>query len=202
MLNPGLMLRMGITKKDEIRLSYNYIPQSLLIIREYSPYDLTNAAIGIKHRLFFENGGLPESSVLFNVLAPINNQSVQFHKFIGYELGFQFMHNFRNDVSLNYNFNSVLNPGNTLFMGNYSVCLNLNILKNAGFFVENFAYFDLLTHNTEWGYDAGFVINPGNKNQIDISAVMNRIQNETLFTFLAGYSHALNFQNKKGCRSI
>lgn len=197
-LNPGIMLRWGLFQKDELRLCYNYIPQSLFVMEKYALTGSINTALGWKHSLLKENHLIPETSVILNTFLPMKSSQIKIINYMGYELGFQFLNNFNENISLNYNVNTILNPGNDLFLGNYSICLNFNPLEKLGLFAENFSYIDIIhAYKAEWGFDAGIIFTPTNNSQIDFSAVLNRYGNENDLTYLIGYSYAFELKKDK-----
>ena len=193
-INPGVMLRVGLSKKNEFRGSYNYIPPSLIISQPYTSKELTNVALGIKQHLLKEKNKLPETSVLINIFAPLNSKNEIYGNYLSYELGFNFLNNLNNQLSVNYNLNSIFNPGNDLFILNYSLCLNFNPFERAGFFIEQFSYADIKRNDMEWGFDTGMVYYPSALSQIDLSVVFNQLGSKSLYSFLVGYSHKLNFK--------
>jgi hypothetical protein len=191
-LTPSVMIRKSFFGAQELRFCFNTNPQMFAILNDPRRSLSTTSMLGIKRKMFKENGGLPEASILFNTFIPLLKLKDHPAKnLLTYELGLQFNHVIGEHFALNYNFGFIDNDRFThgVFSQSTSLCYQLN--PKWGFFSEFFAYKPLVDSKAEIGVDGGILYCPKPHFQIDLSYINNFYQNSSYGSLLLGFSMQL-----------
>lgn len=186
-INPCIMIRKNLWKNQELRVTYNYAPQSSYIIHRFDSLIFTPIAIGFKQKIIKENKFIPETAVCINTFFPIEKlRKMKNSGIYNIELGLFFQNNLKHNFALNYNVGTLFSNEIRSVLTNYSVCLNYTINNKLACFIEQFSY--LSTEHSEYSYDFGIMITPTEKHQIDLSYVANHFYSNHYGSLLIGYS--------------
>jgi hypothetical protein len=185
---PSILLRKYIFKKTEVRFSYNCSPQMMGIEFQKKSIADNTVALGLKHKLHYENDFFPEISFMVNTYFPTGKLFTQV-KNNGYfvDAGFQFQSNINDYVALNYNVGTLFNAQNPTGIITYSLCMNTMLIKDVEFFGEFFGYSPMKLA-AEIGFDGGVIYYPNSWSQLDFSLVHNRYLSTSYLSLLVGYS--------------
>lgn len=198
---PSSMLRKSFFGNNELRISFNYEPQMMAIIKKHIANNYDPIAIGLKRKLWKENQFIPETAILINTYYPMQLlNKIKNSEVYNFEMNLLFQNNLNSKLTFNYNIGTIFSNLYKKGVLNYSFCLNLNLSKKTGLFVEAFGYKTLSDNNNELGWDAGFVFNPNPNSQIDFSFITNYYSNSSYGSLVLGYSFILkksNFTEKK-----
>ncbi len=189
MLNPSVMLRKAIWKRQEIRIAYNYVPQNSFLMASFDSLSQTNFAIGTKLNLLYERRLLPEAALYLNTFYPL--QQIKNFRSSGIyhvELGLLMQNNFGEKFALNYNVGFIASNLIKKGMATYSICFTYAANDKLAFFVEQFSYIPIIQKDREFSYDCGITFSPFKKHQFDISYVANHASKRHYGSLLVGYS--------------
>ena len=187
-LKPSLLLRMSLFKNGEIRLSYNTLPQSI-ILNQLSE-DITSEifSLGCKYKLLKEDSWIPEAALMVN-FSGFNLENYK-NDFCA-ETYLLLHHNITDKFGFNSNigFIKLISPDTDLAF--FSACVNYNLHHKFGFFVESFNYYFFQRSFTETAFDLGLIFMIHDKCQLDFSYILNRDQ---LMLFKPCYNVGLSIQ--------
>jgi hypothetical protein len=154
---PVTLFRTGLSKAAELRVSFKNISDNTSgqKIRGVSPL-----TIGIKTHIIQQNGWIPETDILADVVFPLVNSELH-----PTDLGHNILLLFQNDISekfaINYNVGLLWDGFTSEQQFTASVCFNYLPSDRIGMFIE---YFDYIRRSglKEHGIDGGFtcLLNP------------------------------------------
>ncbi|MBX9851587.1 MAG: transporter [Cytophagaceae bacterium] len=193
-LAPFIMLRKSFFKRNEIRIGFNYQPQTLKIIDYNLKNNFIPIAIGIKQKLFREKKVIPEASLIINTFYPSQKIGRQANlNYLNLETVFQFQNNINKYFSLNYNAGLLFNQNNKRKNLFYAFCINWNVHPSITFFGEGFGYMNTNVKRQEYGLDGGIIINLKKRNQLDISYITNFYEGNKYYWISIGFSTLINY---------
>lgn len=166
---PAVMARIRVANKYEVRLNVNYEPPSFSMSDYNNVKNFTGYSIGVKRKLWREKAGMPETAVMYNLVASANHRNLKLPVASYSELYFLFQNNFKNWLGINYNLAIILPHaavGSPLL--HYSLCFNFNIAEKITLFAEHYFY-KWINSTTEYNIDAGLMWLVHPKLQLDIA---------------------------------
>jgi Putative MetA-pathway of phenol degradation len=174
---PTALLRTGINKKSEVRLT---LQQSRDDSRGNVELGIAPISLGLKRHIVEQSRNLPEIDILANVIIPTSN-SLLFSKTWGYEFLLLFENDFYPNSAINYNigFTWDKNYGQSVFTANF--CYNYLPSERTGLFIEYFGFMPG-TLPSEHGIDGGLTYLLRRNLQIDFSVGISRVAtNQNVF---------------------
>lgn len=195
---PALLFRTGISKNAEIRMGIRYIVQDS--IQDFVPpfekdKGLSPILIGLKIPFIKENGWIPEIALAADIILPFFSKENFKTRYVGHDIFLYMMHNPKTWFGINTNIGAIWEgfSGETVWM--YAICLDFQLTKKIGFFIENYAYIPDESPQ-EIGLDTGitYLIRP--KIQIDINAGISQLNTGKLYFIGTGLTFRIDKKNK------
>lgn len=194
---PGILARKQISPSNEVRIMYDYAPQSLLFLQNAEGRNFTYLSIGSKQRISRTPNSFADMALTGNIFYPLNQFSNLNSNPLCFDAYLVFENNAKNGNYINYSIGYIY-AGNTLRdILQFSFAANAYVGKFM-VFAEYFAYLRLNFIQIENGCDGGILYEFNGNMQIDFSVIWNNFTNQmrlpnTLF-FAVGYSYC--FGNK------
>jgi hypothetical protein len=184
---PSALLRTGINRRMELRVASR---QTWDKTDGNSFKGVSPISAGIKMHIVKQNGRLPETDILTNVVVPINPTASQ-SKNVGYELLLLFQNDFYPNTAINYNVGYIWdsNRGKSIFTASF--CFNYLPTSRVGLFAEYFGYFPGELPD-EHGLDGGITYLLRPKLQLDLSAGVSRLDEENNLFVSSGFTVRIN----------
>ncbi len=195
---PAALFRTGISKNAELRIGIRYIVQDS--IQDFVPpfnqdKGFSPILIGLKIPFVKENGWIPEIALGTDILLPFFSKEKFKTRYSGHDIFLYMAHNPKSWLCINTNVGAIWEgfSGESVWM--YAVCLDFQLAKKVGFFIENYAYIPDESPK-EIGLDAGltYLIRP--KMQIDINAGISQLSTGTLYFVGTGLTFRIDKKRK------
>ena len=181
---PTALFRTGITKRIEGRIAVRQI----LGQTDGAFNGISSISTGLKSHVIKQNGWIPETDVLLNLIVPIGNSSAA--KSLGYDALLLFQNDFYPNTAINYNIGYLWDYNLNKPMFTASFCYNYLPTEYLGLFVE---YFNFVPKSWpgEQGFDGGFTYLLAPKFQVDLSCGVSRQDEKNNFFASTGFSFRL-----------
>ena len=181
---PTALFRTGITKRMEGRIAVRQI----LGQTDGAFNGISSISTGLKSHVIKQNGWIPETDVLLNLIVPVGNSSAA--KSLGYDALLLFQNDFYPNTAINYNIGYLWDYNLNKPMFTASFCYNYLPTEYLGLFVE---YFNFVPKSWpgEQGFDGGFTYLLAPKFQVDLSCGVSRQEEKNNFFVSTGFSFRL-----------
>ena len=184
---PVGMLRTGISKRSEIRVSTRHILDNT---DGNSFKGITPLSLGVKMHVIKERKWIPETDIMTNVIIPMSETTSQSSK-LGYEVLLLFQHDFYPNTALNYNIGYVWDSFQGKSVFTVSVCFNYLPTRRIGLYIEYFG-FGQNKWPGEQGFDGGITYLLAPNFQVDISSGVSRLEDKNNFFASSGFTFRIN----------
>lgn len=180
---PVSLFRIGLSENSEIRISAKNISDNTFVenLDGISPL-----SIGIKTHIVHQNGWIPETDILVDVIIPMGNSPLQPAK-LGHDILLLFQNDFSKKTAVNYNVGLIWDGFSDESLFTASLCLNYLPTEKIGLFAE---YFNFVRRRDveEYGIDGGltYLLHP--HIQADLSAGLSAVDQEVSYFFSTGFS--------------
>ena len=167
---PTMLFRTGLSESAELRISARNILESR---RAGDVRGLSPITVGIKTHIIQQDGWIPETDILADVIFPNGDSPLQPER-TGHDILLLFENDLSDQVAVNYNVGYIWDGFTTEEMFTASVCFNYLPSDDWGVFIE---YYDFLRKNStkEHGIDGGFTYSLSPMVQFDLSAGISRV---------------------------
>lgn len=174
---PAAMARLQVAQSNELRLMYDYAPQSLLFIRDAVFLDYTYLSIGSKQRLGRTPDWFADAALISNVYYPVQSFSNFNSDQICFDTYLVFEHNASNGNYINYSLGYIYGGARRKDILQWSFAANFYVGKLM-VFTEYFGFGHLNFLNFEHGLDAGVLFEFNENMQLDFSIIWNNFTND------------------------
>jgi hypothetical protein len=184
--NPGILVRGNISPSNELRLMYNYAPQSLLFSNEPAFNGSTFVSTGMKQRIARTPNCFADIGLTANIYFPL--QKMDYLGNYCFDTYLLFEHNAPSGSYINYSLGYIYAGEKLESMNQFSFCGNWYLGNGFLLFGEYFNYYQWKNNKLENGFDAGIVYEFNGNMQLDFSAIYNRFGAEKSIIYALGYS--------------
>lgn len=184
---PSSLARFQIAPSNEIRVMYDYAPQSLKFLKDSDRGEFTYFSIGSKQRIGRTPKTFADMAFIGNVFYPMSLLSDFNSEKLGFDTYLVFEHNAPSGSYINYSLGYVYGGGEMKSMAQWSFAGNLYVGKIL-IFAEYFGYFQFIDQKVETGFDAGIVYEFNGNMQVDFSVIYNQYGIEKTLFYALGYS--------------
>lgn len=191
---PVMLFRTGLSKSAELRITTRHIADKT---DTNSLSGIAPLNVGVKVHIIEENGWIPETDILTNLVIPIGNTSAN-SGFLGHEILLLFQHDLTPKTAINYNLGYLWSGFLQRKIFTASFCFNYLRTERSGLFIEYYMFAS--TWPGEQGIDGGMTYRLRPKLQLDISAGYSRLDNKDNFFISSGFS--IRLESKKRRLSI
>ncbi len=188
---PGILSRYQLTSGSELRVMYNYAPQSLKFLMDADQNDYSFVSAGFKRRIGRTPDLFADMAFCGNVFYPtqkLNDLSGNSTCFESYLL---FEHNAPTGSYINYSLGYIYGGGHLKNMTQWSFAGNLQV-KKILFFAEYFGYYQFVDDKAEFGFDGGIIYEFNGNMQVDFSVIYNKYGMQDAVFYAIGYSVCIN----------
>ena len=184
---PTSLIRAGVSEKSELRLTLRQDREEQNRKPEIA---IAPISLGYKRHIIAQRKRIPEIDILANVIIPAS-PSPLFSKKLGYEFLLLFQNDFYPNSAINYNIGYTwdIYSGSNVFTANF--CYNYLPTIKVGLFVEYFGYMPEAAYS-EHGVDAGMTYLVRRNIQVDLSAGISKLDDNTNMFVSAGFAIRLN----------
>ncbi len=180
---PVSLFRTGLSKNAELRVAVKNIQDNTTSGKLKGLSPLT---IGIKTHIIEQQGWIPETDILADIIIPLGKTDLQPGQ-LGHDILLLFENDFSAKTAINYNIGLVWDGFSSTSIFTSSFCFNYLPTDRLGFFIE---YFDFIRRKgtAEHGIDGGLTYRIDKHIQLDISSGISRLDKQTNFFISSGFS--------------
>lgn len=188
---PVMLFRTGLSKSAELRITARHVADRG---DNNSLSGIAPLNIGVKVHIIEENGWIPETDILTNLVIPTGNTSAN-SGYLGHEILLLFQHDLTPKTAINYNVGYLWSGflQREIFTGSF--CFNYLRTERSGLFIEYYMFAS--TWPGEQGVDGGMTYLLMPKLQLDISAGYSRLDNKDNFFISSGFSIRLESKKRR-----
>lgn len=184
---PAVLLRAPLSKRTEMRFTYNYIPQSARFIEYNNFYGYYPVCLGSKIVLMKQKGWRPDIAVTNNLIYPFPKRDSQRRRWLEWETVLLFQNDITRNFSFNYNLGYFYANSFLKSSWEYSACFNYNLTRRLTLFAENYGF--LHPNNAfEAGWDGGLLYRVGKRSQVDVTYLNNKLSGVGYHYVIIGWS--------------
>lgn len=173
---PGILARKQIFPSNEIRIMYDYAPQSLLFLQDAEGRNFTYLSFGSKQRISRTPASFADIALEGNIFYPLNQFSNLNADPICFDAYLVFENNAANGNYINYSLGYIYGGNNLRDILQFSIAANGYIGKFM-VFAEYFGYAHLNRMRFEHGFDGGILYEFNGNMQLDFSVIWNNFSN-------------------------
>ncbi len=155
LIPPFVLVGMRVSKKTEMRFTFNYEPQSNRFILYDNYSNFTTVCVGEMTKIIETNNWMSDIFMVNNLFYPYTKFSAPDIKFLDWESIFLFQNEITRRLTFNYTVGYVYFNYYLKSSVEYSACVNYYILPSVCLFAEHFGFYHGKDEIFEPGFDCG-----------------------------------------------
>lgn len=179
---PVVLFRTGISNGAELRVTERQIIDNT---GDESIKGLSPLNVGVKVHIIKQNGWIPETDILTNLVIPMGKSSLQPNG-LGHELLLLFQHDLTEKTAVNYNIGYLWYGIEQGEIFTASFCFNYLPTRRVGCFLEYYTF--SASWPGEQGIDGGMTYLVKPNLQLDLSGGLSKQDGHTNFFLSSGFS--------------